>query len=277
MKALRTLLLLLTACAPPFEAEKVSLFDSAFQTVDVSSIDPEDLISTEGGYPVCVRGRGFDAAEIESVQVNGEDCLAWEAHDDRTLGCQVPPAAAGEGTLTVTKLDGSADSGTFLYTQVDAEVVSVGCCGMHPTEGGGLVSGEVDYDLARLYVFVEGITDQGRSAADQLIVQVGIGDKPSRPDFGCWDWTPANLDSSWTEQSGELRFIGPLVAPDVESRTSFDFAFRVSADQGRTWAYCDQLNGSSTAFDGSCQAAGGGNLDGYDEVDGGFFFVDPAR
>lgn len=249
---------LAAGCSAEFDSERIKLFDSGFRTVAIDEVQPDE-VSTEGGFPVCIEGRGLDADEVASVEVGGVECLSTSGLDEgRRLGCQVPPGVAGETELVVTKIDASTDSAPITYVQIDHEIVEVGCCGIrHSTQFEAGDGGELTHVAPPVKVYVA----DAEAASYQVFLGVGTFNTDARD--SCWTWTPAQaagMDGEETLWTGEFNV-------PTEPRT-YSYIYRVSADDGRTWAYCDMLGD-----DGSCMENTGGGQNDYVPTQAGAFYV----
>ena len=102
-------------------------------------------------------------------------------------------------------------------------------------------------------VFEAGITDQstGVDEGRRLMTQFGWGPDGSDPAGEGWDGVIAVGNPQWdaaaAEAGDEDEYMAELTAPAVEGE--FDFVYRVSADGGFTWTYCDRDPGSSNGYD----------------------------
>jgi hypothetical protein len=112
-------------------------------------------------------------------------------------------------------------------------------------------------------VFEADITDRTSrtDTSDQLRVEFGAGPDATEPSATSWSWTAAVPNEGWTDtaERGNDEYQAELVAPDAPGR--YDYAFRVSLDDGATWLYCDR--GAGPGADGAengYQIANAGDL-----------------
>ena len=109
--------------------------------------------------------------------------------------------------------------------------------------------------------FVAVYVADAEAASYQVFLGVGTFNTDARD--SCWTWTPAQaagMDGEETLWTGEFNV-------PTEPRT-YSYIYRVSADDGRTWAYCDMLGD-----DGSCMENTGGGQNDYVPTQAGAFYV----
>lgn len=94
---------------------------------------------------------------------------------------------------------------------------------------------------------IAGLTDAtpGIDADVRLRNAVGYGPAGSQPSDPRWIWLPGRADAAWNNAGGADRYLGTIIVP---APGRFDVAFRFSADDGRSFTYCDRDPGSADGY-----------------------------
>ncbi|MCA9545288.1 MAG: lamin tail domain-containing protein, partial [Myxococcales bacterium] len=98
-------------------------------------------------------------------------------------------------------------------------------------------------------IYEEGTTDRSVVNDVRLHIKAQLGFGPLGSDPATWAWTIAEPNAGWTAPAGngEDEYQAALVLPPAGDYT---YAFRFSADGGRTWTLCDSdAEGSTDGFD----------------------------
>lgn len=100
-------------------------------------------------------------------------------------------------------------------------------------------------ETAYVRLFNDGTTTltAGTDEDDALRIEFGIGPDGVLPSDERWAWTEATANTGWNDaaEPGNDEYQATLTAPEVPG--AYDFAFRASRDDGRTWLYCDRAAG----------------------------------
>ncbi|NOY91334.1 MAG: hypothetical protein GXP55_08995, partial [Deltaproteobacteria bacterium] len=86
------------------------------------------------------------------------------------------------------------------------------------------------------------VTTTGNDPSPQVVAMVGVGPHSSDPATDTtWVWNAATPNTGYTgAEPNNDEYMGDVtVLPAVGGATSYDYAYRFSADRGVTWTYCD--------------------------------------
>ncbi len=160
-------------------------------------------------------------------------------------------STAGDTGDTETDTESSGDTGTDTGSTTDGDTSSsdettsgptawdVDWCNLQFPET--IVGSTKTVTTAYSRVYVEGLTDLTplNNVDPLLVVEFGYGDDGSDPGEA-WTWVTATPNLGWNgndvgapnndEYQGDLQFAAP---------GTYDYAARVSGDEGVTWVYCD--------------------------------------
>ncbi|MEN9785871.1 MAG: hypothetical protein RLZZ299_1135, partial [Pseudomonadota bacterium] len=165
------------------------------------------------------------------------------------------PTDTSTGTGTGTPTDTSTGTGT------DPDLGLADHCHLqHPRAMQG-VPGRLS-ETVYAWVFEDGVT--GVEGGDPRVrVELGVGPRGSLPDaaVAVWSWVPMDWadDTSAILPADNDQYAGEFVLP-VDG--AWDYAARVTLDDGATWSYCDG-DGPDWPEDAN------GSDDGYDPADAG--------
>ncbi len=148
-----------------------------------------------------------------------------------------------------------SDGGTFepdkagVMTVTEDATELVDWCNLQWPATLSVVAGqESDSIFGRVYE--SGVTE-GAGQGAGILAQVGFGPDGSDPTTNAagWTWVDASynvdVDGLTPGDLANDEYMGSVTVPQAGS---YDYAYRFSADNGRTWLYCDQ-DGSDNGYD----------------------------
>lgn len=264
------LVALIVACTPSeIDTGAAPLFETPVAgSLTVSALEPASLPADGGAF--CVVGAGFDElGEDMGVSVDGEACLDMEVQGDEHIACRTGPHEPGEASVRVAKTDLSEVFRSLTFAQVGGAPVTVDACAVvDPCFLRGAAGEPMPASQTiSVRAWEAGLTTVTAQEPEGMVVEVGWGHNGSQPSWGCWQWSPA----SWVDTTdGYSVFHGGFQFPPAPG--NYDFAARVSLDEGRSWLYCDLGPGRQGT---ACRSGDAGSYNGYDPADAGELVVDP--
>ena len=176
--------------------------------------------------------------------------------------CRVPRAGLARHCVVAPRREADVDADADADADADVDtgdpLVPVDYCHLQWPCTLNTASGTPSSTLY-VWVYQAGVTE-GVGVGPGIQVEVGVGPDGSNPaTSSSWVWSGAsyNVDTDGLSVGDRANdeYSGNFVAPLVSG--SYDYCGRVSADGGRSWAYCD-LGGSG--------CGGSGSSDGYSAV-----------
>lgn len=99
-------------------------------------------------------------------------------------------------------------------------------------------------------LYIAGITDQSMDNDTRQFFEVEMGYGPDGTDpenNASWEWASAGVNPAWTgsgQSADEDEYQSTITLP-AAANSPYDTAFRFSGDYGRTWQYCDTVDGGA--------------------------------